>query len=61
MTDNRVGMLEVYRKVVSLKGFLELKDEEGIMFSRGQSEALIGKINECFAIVERRKGGRHDH
>ena len=54
MTKER-SALEVYRKICQVKACLELRDERGELFTSSQSEALIGKINECFAIIERRR------
>ena len=54
MTD-KYSILAAYRKVCSLRDFLELQDELGRAFTRTEAEALVGAINGWYALIERRK------
>lgn len=52
--------LTAYNKVCDLKNCIELFLDRGQTISKKQEEELIKKVNECFAIVERRRSNARD-
>ncbi len=48
--------LELYRKVCSLKNYLELHELEEV--SKKRIEKSVALVNEIFSTLERRKGAR---
>lgn len=47
-------MINSYGKVVELKNYLEILQDDGRTISKKQDEAVVRLINECFKQLDRR-------